>query len=141
MTEVIENNKKHYEVGFLVQSEDSAPEVAALLKRYSAEITTEGTLRRIHLAYKIKKEISAVFGFFQFMAEPEQAKKLEQDLRTNSLFIRSLIIKLPKVSKKQKQSDASRAARPQVTRPAPELKPAPSLSNEALEKKIEEILK
>ncbi len=142
MSDVIEEIKKQYEIGFLVPSEESAPELVAMLKRYEADITNEGTLKRIRLAYPIKKETSAVFGYFHFKAEPEKAKALEQDLRTNSMVIRSIIVRLPKPSKKGSGSGEGKSARPSATaaRPATEQKVAPSLSNEALEKKIEEIL-
>lgn len=148
MQEPNEVLNKHYEIGFLVATEEAAPELAAFVKKYVANVTTEGSLRRIRLAYAINKETSAVFGFFQFMAAPEKVKQLEQDLRTHPLVIRSLIVKLPKASKSAPRRDPAAMAasprpsyRPQASRSAPEQpKVVPALSNEALEKKIEEIL-
>ena len=133
--------QKHYEIAFLAASEDAAQELVSLLKRHHAEITQEGPLKRIRLAYKIKKETQAHFGFLQFRALPDVAKALEQELRTKQSVLRFLVVKLPKTApRKVNLEPFTKPSRP-VTRTTPLAKPVvPALSNEALEKKIEEIL-
>ena len=66
----MENDKKHYEIGFLLKAEDKKADLAKILKASGAEITEEGPVSGIKLAYPIKKENFAYFGFVRFLAEP-----------------------------------------------------------------------
>lgn len=131
-----EEIKKEYELGFLVKEEDEAAGLISALKDMGAEILLEGPVRKTALAYEIKKQTSACFGFTQFMMEPAAAKSLEAALNVRPELLRFLLMTPP-----------TSTARPQpvggpqkpVSKPH-EPKTAPALSNEALEKKIEEIL-
>ncbi len=132
--EATETVKKEYEIAFLVRDEVAVEDLVRLLSQHQAEIKSEAPLRRIALAYKIKKESAAYFGVYQFEAQAEQVKALEHDLRISSSVIRALIVKHPSKA----PGERPRTGHP---RPASEKKAAaPALSNEALEKKIEEIL-
>lgn len=138
MTEATEVKKTQYEIGYLVPTEEVGQEIASRMKSYDTEVTAEGAMKRIKLAYKIGKETQAFFGYIQFAAEPEKAKMLEQDLRANPNIIRTIIVKLPKPSKKG-VGTGKPSPRPVAAKPAAEPQVA-AISNEALEKKIEEIL-
>jgi ribosomal protein S6 len=121
------------------------------LRQHNGEISVEPRAKRLTLAYEIKKHKEAVFAYCTFKAAGEDAKKLEQDLTTNTEVIRFLIIKTPKPDLSAERRTFSpaesvtqrrtRTMRPGST-PSADAKPvAPKpLSNEALEKKIEEIL-
>ena len=135
------SDKKDYEISFLAREEVGAHEVLRTVSRLGGEVILEGPLERIALAYKIEKEISAYFGYFHFRFSPDGMKSLRHELETNKAVLRFLIIHPPLVKAKPRLAPR---IRPQpVLAPVPvEVKKMPSLplSNEALERKIEEIL-
>ncbi len=136
-------DKKSYELSFLVKNEDDALEVRKLVAQHEAEIRGEGALRKLNLAYPIKHVSQAYFGFMNLAVLPADAKSLERDLSANTAVLRALIIKLPKERTAAAVMDFKKSVRPTALRrplrtEVPQ-QPKP-LSNEALEKKIEEIL-
>ena len=144
-----EQDKKEYELAVLVKNEDDLAPVAALARQHGAEIATEFRAKRLTLAYEIKKNKEAVFAYCTFKAEGPATKELEADLNTKAEVIRFLIVKAPAPDTSSRQASplgaaaVQRRGRTMRTPGAPEAtKPAvpKSLSNEALEKKIEEIL-
>lgn len=140
-----ETNKKAYEIAFLSPLEAGHEEVVKLLVREGGEIVKEGPIEKIALAYPIEKHVSAYFGYLHFMMEPLNAKNLEHDLTTNNSILRYLIITPPFEPQKPRSMGRPRGAKVQSQESAPTAEkksPASSLplSNEALEKKIEEIL-
>lgn len=134
-------DKKKYEIAFLTKDETGAEGVGPFLKQHEAEIIRESALRKISLAYKIKKEQSAYFGCLHFAVDPERLKTIDRDLKSNPVVLRFLIITPPFV----KQKPASLPKTRPRTAPTRSMidsssRPPLPLSNEALEKKIEEIL-
>ncbi len=128
--------KKEYELAYLVEDEARVSAPKELVRAAGGEIRNEGQASRIRLAYPVKHQTEAFFGFLQFMLEPAGAKELEKSLNADNRILRSLIITPPPMKETRRPSEApaeGRPPRPQESRPMP-------LSNEALEKKIEEIL-
>ena len=135
-----ESESKNYEISFLARDEKGAQAVLGLLKKWNCEVSLEGPLERIVLAYKIKRETSAHFGYFHFRLDKDQIKPLSQELRTRDMVLRFLIITPPFI--KSKARPVSKPRVKSAPTPVPGRKPAPlPLSNEALERTIEEILK
>ncbi len=146
-----EKDKKEYELGVLVANEDDVAPVMTALRGHNGEVSVEPRAKRLTLAYEIKKHKEAVFAYCTFKAVPTDVKNLEQDLRTKNDIIRFLIVKTPKpdlAAERRTFTPAesatqrrTRTMRPGVA-PSADAKPAAPkpLSNEALEKKIEEIL-
>ncbi len=146
-----EKDKKEYELGILVKTEEDVAPITAALRQHNAEVAAEPRAKRLTLAYEIKKNKEGVFAYCTFKAAGEDVKKLEQDLTTNAEVIRFLIVKTPKpdLSAERRTFSPAEAAtqrRTRTMRPGvastSDAKPAAPkpLSNEALEKKIEEIL-
>jgi ribosomal protein S6 len=139
-----EKIKKQYEIGILVRKEDDISEVRRLVAAHEGEFVGDFQAKKIALSYPIKKEKEAVFAWCGFRASGEEVKRLEKDLRTAAAVLRSLIIISLPLSERSPDMAAVekkwvRAKREPV---ATEPKTAPhSLSNEALTKKIEEMLK
>jgi ribosomal protein S6 len=138
--------KKSYELSFLVKDEGGAREVSKLLLQHEVVVRGEGQLKKLNLAYEIKHVSQAYFGFVNFAGFPAEVKSLERDLRSNTAVLRALIIKLPKEKTGMAAAaELRRPAKPFVRRRpvGPQLeasKASKPLSNEAIEKKIEEIL-
>lgn len=134
-----DNIKKEYELAFLVNEETDAPGIVAALKAAGAEVHLEGPVRKTALAYEIKKQASAYFGFVQFAMDPAAAKALEGSLSLRPEVLRSMLITPP--SAKEKPYPQTAAPQRPSAKPYEPKAATPVLSNEALEKKIEEILK
>jgi ribosomal protein S6 len=135
-----QDQKKEYELAFLIKEETDAAGLVEALKAMGGEINLEGPVRKIVLAYEIKKETTAYFGFIQFMMEPAAAKSLEAALLVRSGLLRSLLMTPPTAKGHSHPQAAANPQRP-AAKPHEAKAATPVLSNEALEKTIEEILK
>lgn len=148
----METDKKHYEIGFLLKAEDEKSEIAKILKASGAEILEESPVSGIKLAYPIKKESFAYFGSVRFLAEPGAMKEIDQETKNGADILRHIITiypaeKIAKAKRERRQfvgeekpvrEPAQRMGMPSV--PARRAKKPESLTNEDLEKKLEEIL-
>ena len=135
-----QDQKKEYEIAFLLNEETDAPGLIEALKGAGAEIRMEGPVRKTALAYEIKKRTSAYFGFVQCAMDPAAAKALEGMLNLRPEVLRFLLITPPTMKEKPRIQSMGAPARPGA-RPYEPKAATPVLSNEALEKTIEEILK
>lgn len=140
-----ERDPKKYEIGYLVKNEGEESAVLNLLRNYKAQIIEEGKARKIRLAYPIKKETFAQFGFVHFLMAPELVKEFSSQLRLNAQVLRFIVITLPSEAKMKASEVKFEKAplRPRVKSAEPMKKQPPSdmIDNEMLEKKLEEILK
>jgi len=157
-----EKDKKEYELALLLKTEDNLAGALALVTAHNGESLSEPRAKRLQLAYEIKKVNEAVFVYLTFKMYGDDMKALEHELNTSADILRFMVIASPAPAERpsagllpqreerrsrnssswhSSSSSASNAPASVMEAPAP--KPAPSrpLSNEALEKKIEEILK
>lgn len=139
-----QEGKRTYEIAYLLHFEEEGAEIMSALKQVEAEIVKEGQLSHIKLAYPIKKEKSAYFGYLNFSVEPSQIEKLTSLLQLNSKVLRFLIVtpfsqRGEGSVRREEMKDVLRteARPPQKQRSVVETQ---VLSNEALEEKLEEIL-
>lgn len=139
MEEDNKKDKKNYEISYLLRSEAGMGEVSRLLRQHEGEILEEVPPKNIALAYKIEKLTSAPFGYTIFSMSPENVPELGKNLKTNQGLLRFLIITPPFT--KQEVTPSPRRSRSAPEKTGDSSKSSPSLSNEALEKKIEEILR
>jgi len=135
----MDNVVKEYEIAFLLKAEESISEVVSALKQHEGEIGAEGTLRKVVLAYPIRKMNEAFFGYCHFRLLPERVSSLDHMLQVNPAVLRFLIITPPFA---KASSILSRPRQESYVRQTPSPAPAEPLplSNEDLEKKIGEIL-
>jgi ribosomal protein S6 len=143
---------KQYELGTLLKTEDDLAGLLAFLAQHGATVTGTPNPKKVALAYPVKKQKEAVFVSCLFSAEPQNAKAFEKDLARRPEILRSILIANPPAEEKRQPGFDAALPRRRTTRTAyrspapsaakPATAPAPGpLSNEALEKKIEEILK
>lgn len=154
---MIEENK-NYEISFLVKSESDREELIKILKDSQFSVINGSQISRIKLTFPIKKENFAYFGYLYFSGDPANIQKLSDKLKTESKILRFLIISQSII--KESETKISEEISSVQTKPLLEhkkiqetslqssfsqsvKKPArtEALSNEALEKKLEEILK
>ena len=140
-----QESKKQYEIAFLLKSQEDESGLEALLKQFGAEVSYKSPLNEIRLAYPIKKLQQAYFGFLYFNSLPEKAGKLTQALNLSPLILRTLVVSSPavkpekgRVSRTDFRSRAPNSSEEAMLQPVTR---SSVLSNEALEKKLEEILK
>lgn len=146
-----DKDKKEYELALLLKNEDNLAGVLALVGQHNGEGASEPRAKRLQLAYEIKKLNEAVFVYFTFKMFGDDMKSLESDLNVKADVLRFMVIASPAPAERpsaslmphDRRSSAPRTSpATHVATPSSEPKPQVSrpLSNEALEKKIEEIL-
>lgn len=139
-------DKKIYELCYLLIAPEAEAEVTRLLSQYQSDILHHGKLYDLRLAYPIKKQQSALFGFVQFSALPANADKIKASLSLSPKVLRLMLTTLS--PKRLAQMKGAEVARVQEQMPEKPVKPIElkssrplALTNEALEEKLEEILK
>ena len=144
MTQYIQQSKegaKLYEVGFLSASPDISDSVAAILERAGAEIVHPEPAKQFQFAYTIKKHDSGFFGFLQFRAAAETVMRIKKELESTHDILKFLFIKDP-VTRVRGEVPVDRdGSHPQSHGEEAREGQSGSLTNEALEAKLEEILK
>lgn len=145
MEQDTELQKRDYELSFLLKMPEAETEIADVLSQHQLEVFEKGPVSEIRLAYPIKKQNSAYFGFYYFRGQPENAQKVSESLLLKASVLRYLLITPPAQSKTDVSRRVPRSAAPvKPAMPAEmDIKPPRQeiLSNELLEEKLEEILK
>jgi ribosomal protein S6 len=133
-----ETGKKEYELTFWLKDENDLAKIKSLMDDLGLEITYAPELRHTQFAYPIKKEASGFFGFFHFMGNVENIASFNHELKVGGACLRFLISKNP-----IKKSEVREIRRQVTERKIEKAEPKPSdmVTNEELEKKLEEILK
>jgi ribosomal protein S6 len=136
---------KKYELTFWLKDEDASP-VKKVLEKRGAEISAEKPLAKFRLSYPIKKEANAVLGSVAFAMAPAAIAGLTAELNAVPGVLRFVVN-----AASEHETGAARAAEGTAApaargrggffrRERTEAKPVGEvLTNEALEKKIEEI--
>ena len=142
------DGKSYYEISILAPEEERVQEVIALLKKHGAEETAPAVeARRITLAYPIKKHTAAYFAVFAFVADPETIGALTHDLNLSGSVLRFLILaatprphtpEVPPVPRAEAPAPAERPRRRTGEKPEP--RSGEAVTNEELERRLEEIL-
>lgn len=133
-------DKKEYEIAYLAKSQNGQAVMENVLNQHGCNVTLRGPLAETHLAYPIKKLNQAYFGYFHFLAMPDQIEKMNFDAKINPEILRVLTVVLS-----GKKEQPVRSERPEKSAKKTE-SPVPAtvggiMTNEALEEKLEEILK
>lgn len=135
-------DKKEYELSFILADETGVSEVDQVLSRYGAEVTFRSPVTLIRLAYPIKKHESAHFGFVYFTSPTDAPAKIRGSLALAPKVLRSIMITPPmRQPVREPREMRGATAKREESAPAVVAKPEVAVSNEALEKKLEEILK
>lgn len=136
MEEEVKPSIRGYELSYLISDAAEAERISEVLTAHGSDISVKGQAVNVRLAYPIKKQLSAWFGFVYFRALPEVAEKISEALKVQPSVLRFLLTASPK------ETLSYEARKPRVPEPKPEAAVIqPALTNEALEQKLEEILK
>jgi ribosomal protein S6 len=153
-TRSMETETKNYEIAYLISPSASEDEVFAVAGKISGAIQNAHGIvkkieepKKIHLAYPIKKNLDAYFGWTTLSIHPEHLAVFEKKLKEEKGIMRFLIvlhderiaemrprpIRLKEIARLPKTP----ATQPATPAPAEE---KPAMDIEALDKKLEEIL-
>ena len=127
-----ENQRKSYEISYLLSPAEGSDLMSNIIKDMGLEVISEGGVNEIRLAYPIKKETRANFGYLHFSAEPGAVSSLRDSLQLNPNVLRFLIITPPFIKTQSRREEGGYRVRP-VEEARPEI------SNSSLEEKLEEI--
>lgn len=139
----MKEGKKQYEIGFLLKNEEVYERLLKAIEEAGGEGIQKNQITKIRLAYPINKDTSGFFSFVIFDLEPEKISSLDRNLKMADYILRYLII-TPPVAKEIRKERERRPSEPKSPPKRTEVYSKPSseiLSNELLEKKLEEILK
>ena len=130
--------KREYEIGFMLKNAEALADIEKVLSGEQAETVSKNQPREIRLAYSINGHATAFFGFMIFRALPESVARMKKALHLKENILRFIIVK--PVFKK-----LNRVVMPQTEKlaegAAADIQLPRVLTNEALEEKLEEILK
>lgn len=135
---------REYEISYFVTTPEAEAELLAELKKCGIAVSSKTELAPRTLAYPILKQTSAFFGCAKFVAAPEAIAELRTSVRHLSGLLRHLVVHSSARPVPTRVPGSSRAEDPPtpdvaVGAPVPKIEPA-ALSNEALEKKLKEML-
>lgn len=132
-----------YEITFILKNEDSSS-VKRILSKHGAEIKREEELKKIKTAYPLGKNDTGFLGVITFEADPLAVQNLFKEFKVEDNVIRYLITKVKeqRVETKiegEKATPLPRLRLEQSPR-GKDKRQGPVLTNEEIERKIEEIL-
>lgn len=134
----MDEDKKPYEISFLLKNEGDREVLRKVLESVKSQVVFEGEVKSVALAYKIKKESQALFGWISFLASPEDVLLIRDKLKTTPVLRFLIVQNPPKKSSPAREAYRARKALTQNAEPPKERQSV--LSNEALEQKLKEIL-
>jgi ribosomal protein S6 len=149
-------DKQNYELAFQITAnlEDSEvqktrQDLDKMVTSYGGTITFSKDAEKVRLAYPIKHQTSAFFGYVDFNLEDKSAvEKIRDDMRMNSNVLRYLIIKQESQAKLDKEDIVRKMAaaeRRKVKAAKLAEKPAqktdePKIDEKQIDDKLEEII-
>lgn len=131
-------NEARYEITFYTKAEDASP-VRAAIEAHRGKVAEGKPFEKVRLEYPIKKESYAFMGVLRAELSPDAVKEVSRSLTLSSAVLRHLITasSLPEEGGETERRPVERK-KPFAPRAAPAGNAI--LTNEALERKIEEIL-
>ncbi len=134
-----EKNKKEYELSFWLKEGAPLNKIELMLNNMGAQITHNSEIKKNRLSYPIKKEVEGYFGFVHFNGDEQDINAINHELKVDPEVLRFLISKNP--IKKSEPRESRRQAPEEKFSQKVEEKSSDLVTNEELEKKLEEILK
>jgi ribosomal protein S6 len=140
---------REYEIGAWVKNVEDMECVKSFAAEAGVQIVQEQAPKRIHMAYPIQKELSAFFAVLGVRATVGAMEALQHELRVQRPALRFVVVKgpmkqtttrpfmprrgAPTGARRREREHEVREERPSAHKPE-------SVTNEELEKKLEEIL-
>ena len=140
------SQRQQYELAFHllpsfseIQVEEKRREIEELISKLGGVVGRYGEIKKMRLAYPIKKERFSNFGYIEFFAPRNAVEKINKNLQLNDNVLRHMVIKKEeeKIAKpKTVKIKAEKIKEPSLAEPSEDN----AKETEELDKKIEEIL-
>lgn len=156
MSETSDLVRQNYELAYHISSNLEEADVQKARQDLEKMITSRGGAisfikepEKIKLAYPIKHQTTAYFGYFNFSLEvPEGVNQMREDLSLNNNVIRYLMLKLREESKKKKEdmvkriagAERRKAKMAKDDKKATVKTEAPKMEEKVIDEKLEEII-
>lgn len=145
------SDQKKYEFAYLISPAVAEDEVlvvsgklAKLIEDSQGLIRHQETPSKRRLAYPIKKEQNAYFGWITFSASPENMSAIEKKINGAENLLRHMVLEEEEIPPQPLRTFTPRPApvraNPPAAAPTDAEKPEEKLDLEELDKKLEEIL-
>lgn len=134
-----EKNTNKYELAFWLKDESDASKIKSIMDDLGLQPFLTSELRHLQFAYPINKLTAGYFGFIHFEGLPENVSALNHALKVENACLRYIISKNP--IKKMEVREMRRPIPEKKAEKPAEPKSSEVVTNEELEKKLEEILK
>ena len=134
-----EKDTKKYELAFWLKDETDFSKIKSIMDDLGLQIYNTSELRHLQFAYPINKLTSGYFGFVHFEGSPENVASLGHSMKVENVSLRYIISKNP--IKKMELREMRRPMPEKKSEKPVEQKTSDVVTNEELEKKLEEILK
>lgn len=115
-------------------AEEKRREIEELISKEGGMVSHYKEIKKMKLAYPIKRERFSNFGYIEFFAPRSTIEKINKNLLLNENILRYLIIK----KEEERAARPLRPARPKTEKPPKPKEEIPETKE--LDKKIEEIL-
>ena len=135
------DNPKEYELSFLIRAKEDEASLREAISKAQGHLSFMSEIKQIRLAYSVKKHDSAFFGFYNLTIPSGNIGKIKKDLGLLAQVLRFLIISPPIKLLREPARKASPLPAPPVLENKKGKPEETVLTNEALEQKLEEILK
>ncbi len=148
------SQRQQYELAFHLlpsftetQIEEKRREIEELISKSGGIVGRYGEIKKMRLAYPIKRERFSNFGYIEFFAPKNTIEKINKNLMLNENVIRHLLVK-----KEEERAAKPKMAKPKIVSMPEASRPLDSKAvgkkpkeeeikeTEELDKKIEEIL-
>ncbi len=130
--------REYYDLSLLITSKLSEEEAQSFFQQIISLAQEEGALvdkienpKKIRLAYPIKKEESAYFGWFTFFFPKEKIESLQENLKKKEEILRMLLAKQKPQVKRESKKDQKEQTK---------LEKIEKVKLEEIEKKLEELI-
>ena len=130
-----------YELAFILKGKEDVELIKKLLVKHGVEIQFYKEPINIKLAYLIQGQTSGFFGFYNLVVKKDKVAELRHDLRLLPNVLRFLILKFSSEKMQKNKKTYNFATGDNLVSVDSTSHPRPSLTNEALEAKIQEMLK
>lgn len=149
------SQRQQYELAFHLlpsfteaELDEKRREIEETISKSGGLVSRYGEIKKMRLAYPIRKEKFSNFGYLEFFASGDALEKLNKELLASDDILRHLVIKKeetkitkprrPKIKTEKPKEERALAERPSESGQAPT--EGEGQKTEELDKKIEEIL-
>ncbi|PIT92680.1 MAG: hypothetical protein COU08_01650 [Candidatus Harrisonbacteria bacterium CG10_big_fil_rev_8_21_14_0_10_42_17] len=131
-----------YELSVLLRAPEHEDSFKNFFQSLPLTITHTASFQALQLSFPIEKHDTALFGFFYFQTDSHSLSSIRDAVSRNEDVLRFILVTRPSIPKQPSSPESSQERRlANFSQSKSDLQQQEVLTNEALEEKLEEILK